>query len=258
MKCVILAGGRGSRISEETFDKPKPLIKICGKPILLHIMEIYEKFNYKEFIICLGYKGEKIKEYFANYELLENDFKIDLETNKIIKLTNIKKKYKITFAETGISSNTGERLKLIKKYLYDDKNFFFTYGDGVGNIDISKLYKYHIKNKKIATMTVSNPPGRFGVVKFKKNSSIIELFKEKISDNSWVNSGFFVMNTKIFDVLKKYNNPILEKEPLEKLAKTNNLIGYKNKKFWQPIDTLRDKELLEKVYAEFGSWHNVK
>ena len=258
MKCVILAGGRGSRISEETFDKPKPLIKICGKPILLHIMEIYEKFKYNEFIICLGYKGEKIKEYFTNFELSENNFRIDLKNNKITILTNYKKKYIITFVETGSLSNTGERLKLVKNYLKKEKDFFFTYGDGVGNINISELYKYHLKNKKIATMTVSNPPGRFGVVKFKKNSSIIESFREKVSYDSWVNSGFFVMNAKIFDILEKYDNPILEKEPLETLARTNNLVGFKNRKFWQPVDTLRDKELIEKIYTEFGSWFNVK
>lgn len=258
MKCVILAGGRGSRISEETFDKPKPLIKICGKPILVHIMEIYEKFNYTEFIICLGYKGEVIKEYFQNYEFIENDFKIDFKSNKLTKLTKKKIKYLITFVDTGINSNTGERLKRIKKYIGKDENFFFTYGDGVGNININEILKFHYKNKKTVTMTVSNPPGRFGVVKFKKNSTLITKFKEKVSDNSWVNSGFFVMNKKIFNLLEKYDNPILENEPLEELASTSNLIGYKNKNFWQPVDALRDKEFLEKMLNKFGSWFNVK
>jgi len=258
MKCVILAGGRGSRISEETYDKPKPLIKICGKPILVHIMEIYEKFNVNEFIICLGYKGEKIKEYFQNYEYLENDYKLNLNTNKFTKLTKNKKKYIITFANTGINSNTGERLKRIKKYLKNDDNFYFTYGDGVGNININKLLKFHLKHKKIATMTVSNPPGRFGVVKFEGNGSIIEKFKEKISDNSWVNSGFFVMNKKIFKLLDKFNNPVLENEPLEELAKMKNLIGFKNTKFWQPVDTLRDKDFLEQILIKYNSWYNVK
>ena len=257
MQCVILAGGKGSRISEETLDKPKPLIKICEKPILLHIMEIYRLFGVKEFIICLGYKGEKIKEYFLNYEFYENDFEISLKNNIKKKLQDFNKKdFKITLVDTGQESNTGERLKRVEKYV-KNKNFYFTYGDGVGKIEINKLYKLHTKNKKIATMTLSHPSGRWGVVNLSKEG-LITSFKEKAATSSWVNSGFFVLNKDIFKILKEFDNPIFEKEPLEKLARLNQLMGFKNENFWQPVDTMRDKNSLEEIYKKFGNWYNVE
>ena len=257
MQCVILAGGRGSRISEETFDKPKPLIKISDKPILLHIIDIYKSFGVKEFIICLGYKGEKIKEFFLNYEYYENDFEIDfINKNKKILSKKIKKDFKVVLVDTGTNSNTGERLKRIEKFI-KNKNFFFTYGDGVGKIEIDKLLKFHLKNNKVASMTLSHPAGRWGVVKINNKNQIIS-FKEKSSTESWVNSGFFVLNKRIFKYLKKFNNPIFERKPLETLAKSKQLMGFKNLNFWQPVDTLRDKNLLEEIYKKYGDWYNVK
>tara|TARA_B100000131_G_C18092751_1_gene602829 strand:- start:764 stop:1537 length:774 start_codon:yes stop_codon:yes gene_type:complete len=257
MQCVILAGGRGSRISEETFDKPKPLIKISDKPILLHIIDIYKLFGVKEFIICLGYKGEKIKEFFLNYDYYENDFEIDF-INKDRKILSNKtnKDFKVVLVDTGINSNTGERLKRVEKYIKNE-NFFFTYGDGVGKIDIDKLLKFHLKHKKTASMTLSHPSGRWGVVKINGKNQIIS-FKEKSSTESWVNSGFFVLNKKIFKYLKKFNNPIFERKPLENLTKVKQLMGFKNLNFWQPVDTLRDKNLLEEIYKKYGDWYNVK
>jgi len=256
MQCVILAGGKGSRISEETFDKPKPLIKIADKPILIHIIEIYKRFGVKEFIVCLGYKGEKIKEYFLNYDFYENDFEINLQNNKkkIFKPRN--KNFKITLVDTGQNSNTGERLKKIEKYI-NNENFYFTYGDGVGKIEIDKLYQFHKKNNKIATMTLSHPSGRWGVVNVSKDG-LITSFREKASTKSWVNSGFFVLHKDIFKILKKIENPIFENKPLEDLAKSNQLMGFKNENFWQPVDTMRDKNFLEEIYKKFGNWYNVK
>ncbi len=257
MQCVILAGGRGSRISEETFDKPKPLIKICDKPILLHIIEIYKLFGVKEFIICLGYKGEKIKEYFLNFDYYENNFEVSYKyKNKKLLSNKTKKDFKIKLIDTGQDSNTGERLKRVEKYI-NKQNFFFTYGDGVGNIEINKLLSFHKKNKKIATMTLSHPSGRWGVVNADKNG-LITSFKEKAPTSSWVNSGFFVLNKKIFKFLKKFENPVFEKKPLEDLTKLKELMGFKNENFWQPVDTIRDKNLLEKIYKKYGSWNNVK
>ena len=256
MQCVILAGGKGSRISEETFDKPKPLIKICEKPILMHIIEIYRRFKVKEFIICTGYKSEKIKEYFLNYDFYENDFEINFKNNKK-KIHNYNKKdFKITLVDTGQDSNTGERLKRIEKYIKNE-NFYFTYGDGVGKIEIDKLYKFHKKYNKIATMTLSHPSGRWGVVNL-SNKGLITSFKEKASTSSWVNSGFFVLNKKIFKILKKIENPVFENKPLEGLAKSKELVGFKNENFWQPVDTMRDKSFLEEIYKKFGDWYNVK
>ncbi len=257
MQCVILAGGKGSRISEETFEKPKPLIKICDKPILLHIIEIYKKFGVKEFIICLGYKGEQIKNYFLNYEFNENNIEIDYDLKKINKLSkNNLKDLKITLIDTGLESNTGERLKRVEKYIKNE-NFYFTYGDGVGKIEIDKLLNLHKKKKKLVTMTLSHPSGRWGVVDVNKDNFITS-FKEKVSTSSWVNSGFFVINAKIFNFLRKYKNPVFEKEPIENLAKLNQLIGFKNNNFWHPVDTMRDKNFLEGIFKKYRDWYKVK
>jgi glucose-1-phosphate cytidylyltransferase len=257
MQCVILAGGKGSRISEETFDKPKPLIRIGNKPILLHIINIYQRFGVKEFIICLGYKGDQIKDYFLNYKYYENNFEIDYNDAKVNILTkNSLKNLKISLINTGLESNTGERLKRVEKYI-KNKNFYFTYGDGVGKIEIDKLTKLHERKGKMVTMTLSHPSGRWGVVNVKPNN-IITSFKEKVSTSSWVNSGFFVINSNIFNLLKKYKNPIFEKEPLENLSKKNQLIGFKNNNFWHPVDTMRDKNFLENIYKKNGDWYKVK
>ncbi len=220
MKVVILAGGLGTRLSEYTKTIPKPMVKINKKPILFYIMKHYANYGYKDFIIASGYKGEVIKKYF----------------NKKKHGWNIK------IVDTGQNTMTGGRLKRLKKYLIDE-NFFLTYGDGLSNVNIKKLIKFHKKNKKLVTMTAVRPPARFGAIKIRKNKVIY--FKEKSNlDEGWINGGFFVMNNKIFDFIKN-DKTFLEREPLEKIGKKNQLFAYKHPGFWQCMDTVRDKEILE-------------
>tara|TARA_B100000989_G_scaffold297065_1_gene281785 strand:- start:407 stop:1159 length:753 start_codon:yes stop_codon:yes gene_type:complete len=244
MKTVILSGGMGSRISSETIDKPKPMIKIRNVPILVHIMNIYSQFGFDDFILCLGYKGEYIKNYFYNFFINNTDFTIDFKDSSIFFHNKKKLNWKITFVDTGINSNTGERIKRIKKYVKED-NFMLTYGDGVGDVNIKKLLNFHIKHKKLATLTAARPPGRFGVLDIKSNN-IVNSFKEKINPKGYINAGFFVLNKQIFKYLDKYKNPIWEREPLEQLAKSNQLVSFKHKGYWRPVDTTRDKEDLER------------
>ena len=221
MKVVILAGGFGTRLSEYTKTVPKPLVKIGSKPILVHIMKLYAKYGYTEFIIALGYKGLLIKKYFKNKKF----------------------PWKIELVETGYKTMTGGRIKRLKKYL-DKEKFFLTYGDGVSNINIKKLLKFHIKNKKIATLTAVRPPARFGAIKIKKNH--VKYFKEKSKlDEGWINGGYFVFEPEILKYIKN-DSTYLEKEPLEKLSRKKQLMAYKHKNFWQCMDTLRDKKILEK------------
>jgi glucose-1-phosphate cytidylyltransferase len=220
MKVVILAGGLGTRLSEYTKTIPKPMVKINKKPILFYIMKHYANYGYKDFIIASGYKGEVIKKYF----------------NKKKHGWNIK------IVDTGQNTMTGGRLKRLKKYLIDE-NFFLTYGDGLSNVNIKKLIKFHKKNKKLVTMTAVRPPARFGAIKIRKNKVIY--FKEKSNlDEGWINGGFFVMNNKIFEFIKN-DKTFLEREPLEKIGKKNQLFAYKHPGFWQCMDTVRDKEILE-------------
>lgn len=244
LQTVILSGGMGSRISSETIDKPKPMIKIRNIPILVHILNIYSSFGYNDFILCLGYKGEYIKNYFYNYYINNSDFELNFNDSSIQFLNKKKLNWKITFVDTGINSNTGERIKKINKYIKND-NFMLTYGDGVGDIDIKKLVDYHFKHKKLATMTAARPPGRFGVLDINKNG-LVTSFKEKINPSGYINAGFFVLNKKIFKYLNKYKNPVWEKEPLENLANSKQLMSYKHKGYWRPVDTTRDKEDLER------------
>ena len=255
MKAVILAGGIGSRISEETILKPKPLIEIGQYPILWHILKIYSSHGINDFIICCGYKGYLIKEFFANYILHTNDVSIDVNQNKI-KVLNTKSAYsqdnwKITLVDTGENTQTGGRLKKIKKYV--SSTFCMTYGDGVGNIDIKNLIKFHKRNKKKATMTVVNPPGRFGTAILKKN--IVTMFDEKkVSSEDWINGGFFVLEPSIFNLIDN-NSTIWEAKPLKTLAKNKQLMAFRHKGFWQPMDTLRDKRSLEKLWSlKYPPW----
>ena len=224
MKTVILCGGLGSRLSEETKLKPKPMVKIGKLPMLMHIIKIYEKFGFNEFYIALGYKGHIIKKYFKN-----------LKSNSKFNLIN-----------TGAKTLTGGRLLRLKKYFEDNENFMLTYGDGLSGQNIKKLIDFHLKNKKIATMTVVRPPVRFGEVKIQNN--LIKKFKEKPQiSSSWINGGFFVLNSKIFKFIKN-DKTMLEKEPLENLSKKKQLCGFKHYGFWQCMDTLREKKFLEKIY----------
>lgn len=225
MKVVILCGGLGTRLSEETSVKPKPMVKIGNKPILQHIINLYSKYGYREFILALGYKGYFIKNYFKK------------KTHK---------KIKIELVNTGKNTLTGGRLLRLKNFFKKDEDFMLTYGDGVSNQNITKLRNFHNKGKKIATMTVVRPPVRFGEVKLKKN--LIVSFKEKPqSSDSWINGGFFVFNSKIFDYIKN-DKTMLEKEPLEKLQKKKELMAFKHEGFWQCMDTAREKIILENLY----------
>ena len=246
MKAVILAGGLGTRISEETDVRPKPMIEIGGKPILWHIMKIYSAYNIYDFIICLGYKGYIIKEYFANYFLHMSDVTFDIAKNTINIHQNYAEPWRITLVETGETTMTGGRLKRIAPYL-DEEDFCFTYGDGVADINIAHLIKYHKQQNTLATLTAIQPPGRFGALSF--NEAKITGFAEKIrGDGGWVNGGFFVLSPKVLDYIES-DQTIWEKEPLERLARDEQLTAYKHEGFWHPMDTLRDKKYLEELWA---------
>jgi len=248
MKVVILAGGRGTRIQEETLIKPKPLIEIGSKPIIWHIMKTYSHYGFKEFVICCGYKGYLIKEYFANFSLHNSDVTIDIKKNEIKVHKNNNEDWKITLIDTGDDSLTGGRILRIKDFVGEE--FLLTYGDGVADVNISKLIEHHKINKKIATMTVVQPQGRFGVVEFNTKNNLIENFSEKLKgDGAWINGGFFVLNKKIFDYLRD-DFTIWEKEPLEKLSKENQLVAFKHDNFWYPMDTMRDKDYLENLWEK--------
>jgi len=253
MKVVILAGGRGTRIQEESLVKPKPLIEIGSKPIIWHIMKTYSHYGFKEFVICCGYKGYLIKEYFANFSLHNSDVTIDIKKNEIKVHKNNNEDWKITLVDTGDDSLTGGRILRIKDFVEDE--FFLTYGDGVADVNISKLVEYHKLNKKIATMTVVQPQGRFGMVELNAKNNLIENFAEKLKgDGSWINGGFFVLNKKIFEYLKD-DFTIWENEPLEKLSKENQLVAFKHDNFWYPMDTMRDKIYLENLWdANKAPW----
>jgi glucose-1-phosphate cytidylyltransferase len=246
MKVVILAGGIGSRISEESVVRPKPLIEIGGMPIIWHIMKIYSSYGFKDFIICCGYKGYLIKEFFSNYFLHSSDLTIDLENDKIIYHEKKKESWKITLVDTGENTSTGGRIKKIKNFITEE-NFCLTYGDGVSAVNIKKLVNFHIKNKKKATLIAVKPQGRFGLLKLKGNK--VEQFLEKpLGDGGWVNGGFFVLNKNIFNYIRS-EKTIWEREPLERLSKNNQLISYKFNGFWYAMDTLKDKNYLENLWS---------
>ena len=247
MKAIILAGGLGTRLSEETVSRPKPMVEIGGKPILWHIMKIYSSHGVNDFVICCGYKGYVIKEYFANYFLHMSDITLDIKSNEMHVHRKRAEPWKITLVDTGDASMTGGRLLRVEDYIKDEEAFCFTYGDGVGDIDISASIKFHKKHKKIATMTTSFPPGRFGSISIEKN--VVKNFIEKPKgDGAMVNAGFFVLSPKVLDYLED-DNTVWEKEPLESLALSGNLMAYKHNGFWQPMDTLRDKLSLEKLWS---------
>ena len=247
MKVVILAGGFGTRISEESHLKPKPMIEIGGYPILWHIMKIYSTYGFREFIICLGYKGYKIKDYFLNYYLYKSDVTVDFNNeNKQIIHHHKVEPWKITLVETGLETLTGGRVKRIQEYIGNEP-FMLTYGDGVANIDIDKLVQFHKDHGKLATLTSTQPTGRFGALTLSGNH-LVESFNEKLKgDGGWVNGGFFVLQPEIFDFIEG-DQTILEKEPLENLAKNGELMAYKHTGFWHPMDTLRDKNYLEELW----------
>jgi glucose-1-phosphate cytidylyltransferase len=256
MKAVILAGGLGIRLSEETISKPKPMVEIGGKPILWHIMKTYSHFGINDFIICCGYKGFIIKEYFQNYFLHQSDVTFNMTENKMIVHKERVEPWKITLIDTGDDSMTGGRLKRVAPFLCDEECFCFTYGDGLSDINIKSLIEFHKAHGKEATLTSVFPPGRFGALEIE--DSIVKQFQEKPrGDGALINGGYFVLSPKVFNRIKD-DSTIWEQEPLKGLAKDNQLMAYKHSGFWQPMDTLRDKiyleNLLESKKAPWKIW----
>lgn len=246
MKAVILAGGLGTRISEETSVKPKPMIEIGGRPILWHILKSYSAHGVNDFIICCGYKGYMIKEYFANYFLHMSDVTFDMSKNTMQVHHKKAEPWKVTLVDTGENTQTGGRLKRIKEYV-GDEDFCMTYGDGVGNVDIAGSIKFHKLHGKLATMAATQPPGRFGALELQ--GPVVKNFLEKPhGDGGWINGGFFVLSPKVLDLIEG-DETLWEKAPLENLAKSGNLQAFMHKGFWQPMDTLRDKTQLEELWA---------
>ena len=243
MKVVILAGGLGSRLAEETDIKPKPMVEIGGIPILWHIMKIYSAYGFNEFIICLGYKGYVIKEYFTNYFLHKSDVTIDMRDNSIKVHDSHVEPWKVTLVDTGIDSMTGGRIKRIQSHI-GNETFMLTYGDGVANININDLVKFHRQNKKLCTVTAVQPSGRFGALNFGLENEIVSFAEKPKGDGAWINGGFFVCEPQVFDYIAS-DATIWEREPMEKISADGQMVAYKHNDFWKPMDTLRDKRELE-------------
>jgi glucose-1-phosphate cytidylyltransferase len=247
MKAVILAGGYGTRLSEETGVKPKPMVEIGDEPILWHIMKIYSTYDINDFIICLGYKGHSIKKYFADYAMLKADLTFNLRENNMQIHKNGTDPWRVTLVDTGQNSMTGGRIKRVAPYIGNER-FCMTYGDGVADINIERLIEFHVSQGRLATLTAVQPPGRFGAFSLESGEDYIETFKEKPQgDGAWVNGGFFVLEPDVLEYIQD-DGTVWEKEPMEKLAQDGQLSAYRHKGFWQPMDTLRDKMMLEKLY----------
>jgi len=249
MKTVILAGGLGTRISEESHLKPKSMIDIGGMPILWHILKYYSHFGHNDFIICCGYKGYVIKEYFANYYLHRSDITFDFSDNNKMQIhNNVSEPWRITLVDTGLDTMTGGRIKRIRNYV-GDETFMMTYSDGVCNVDINKLIGFHKASGKIGTLTAIQPGGRFGVLSLAGNDHITSFCEKSKEDGGWINGGFMVLEPKVFDYIDG-DNTVFEKAPLESLAKEKQLMAYKHDGFWQCMDSLRDKTLLDDLLAK--------
>ncbi len=245
MKVVILAGGFGTRISEHTDLIPKPMIKVGDNPILWHIMNIFSHYGHNDFLLALGYKASKVKEYFSNYHLLNSDFTIDLNNGEVVQQQKINTPWKVTLVDTGLNTLTGGRVKRIQSHIKDE-TFLLTYGDGLSDVDIKALLKFHESHGKMVTMTAVRPSARFGELKLDGDKILV--FKEKPQmHEGWINGGFFVINSKFFDLIDG-DNTMLEREPLEKAASMGELMAYKHYGFWQCMDTKRDHELLENLW----------
>jgi glucose-1-phosphate cytidylyltransferase len=256
MKVVILAGGFGTRLSEETHLRPKPMVDIGDKPILWHIMKIYSSYGFNDFVICLGYKGYMIKEYFANYFMHQSDITIDLTNNSLETHHSQAEPWKVTLVDTGKESMTGGRIKRIQKYVGNEP-FLLTYGDGVGNVDIAELVKCHNESKKLVTVTAVQPSGRFGALNLNEFNQVNSFMEKPKGDGSWINGGFFVCEPEVFNYLNS-DSEIWEREPMEQIAKEGQLQAYKHVGFWKPMDTLRDKQELEQAWesgnAPWKTW----
>lgn len=247
MKVLLLAGGFGTRLSEETETRPKPMVEIGGKPILWHIMKLYSTHGFNEFVILLGYKGYYIKEYFANYFRHQSDMTINLESNVVEYFNNKSEPWKITLIDTGLNSMTGGRIKRAED-IVGNNPFMLTYGDGVSDINIQELVKFHKSHGKIMTMTSAQPDGRFGALNIVNENQVIEFQEKPKGDGSWINAGFFVCEPKVFDYIKDGDSTVWEESPLQTLAKEGEIFTFKHDGFWKPMDTLRDKNQLQKMW----------
>ena len=245
MKVVILAGGLGTRLSEETVLRPKPMVEIGGKPILWHIMKIYSSYGFNDFVICLGFKGYVVKEYFSNYFLHMSDVTFDMRNNSMEVHQNYAEPWKVTLVDTGADSMTGGRVKKVAPYL--DGTFMLTYGDGVADVDINALLAFHRSHGKDATVTSTQPSGRFGALNIDGDGNVLAFQEKPVGDGSWINGGFFVLEPAVLDRIDA-DATVFEKEPLEGLARDGKLAAYKHSGFWQPMDTLRDKNHLEELW----------
>lgn len=255
MKAIILAGGLGTRISEESALRPKPMIEIGGKPVIWHIMKIYSAHGINDFIVCLGYKGYMIKEYFANYFLHMSDVTFDMQHNRMEVHQNSAEPWKVTLVDTGENTMTGGRLKRVRHFI-GDEDFCFTYGDGVSNVDISASIRFHQSQNTLATLTAVQPPGRFGALNM-EHSKVLNFLEKPQGDGGWVNGGFFVLSHKVIDDIEG-DQTVWEREPMERLASIGQLSAYLHNGFWQPMDTLRDKNHLEELWqsgkAPWKAW----
>lgn len=249
MKTVILAGGLGTRISEESHLKPKPMIEIGDRPILWHIMKSYSSYGFNDFVICLGYKGYQIKEFFADYYLHMSDITFDFANENGITIhQNIAEPWRVTLVDTGLYAQTGSRIKKIQKYIGDEP-FFLTYGDGVSNVDLHKLLENHREKGKLATLTAIQPGGRFGVLDIDVNNGVNRFSEKAKEDGGWINAGFMVLQPEVFNYLEESDYCIFEKEPMIQLATQGQLNAYKHEGFWQCMDTQRDKSALEDLWS---------
>lgn len=246
MKVVILAGGLGTRLSEETSLRPKPMVDIGDKPILWHIMKTYSSYGYNDFVICLGYKGYIVKEYFANYFLHQSDVTIDLKNNSIETHQSEAEPWKITLVDTGKSSMTGGRIKRIQQYIGNNP-FLLTYGDGVGNVNINELVTHHQNQQKMVTVTAVQPSGRFGALNLNDEDIVTSFLEKPKGDGAWINGGFFVCQPQVFEFIKD-DHIVWEKEPMEQIAAQGQMTAFKHHGYWKPMDTLRDKQELEQEW----------
>jgi glucose-1-phosphate cytidylyltransferase len=247
MKAIILAGGQGSRLSEETALRPKPMVEIGGKPILWHIMNIYGAYGIEEFVIALGYKAEVIKDYFLNFYALNNDVSIDLSTGRTTIHDGNQPKWKVHLVDTGLHTDTGGRLKRLASWLRPDETFMFTYGDGVADIDIGELRRFHEAHGKLATVTAVRTPARFGRMAIEREY-VTDFYEKPEEGEGWINGGFFVLNAKVLDYIED-DRTAWEKEPVERLARDHELVGYTHPGFWSCMDTLREKNMLEDLWS---------
>ena len=247
MKVLLLAGGMGTRLSEETDVRPKPMVEIGGKPILWHIMKLYSKFGYNEFIVLLGYKGYHIKEYFANYFIHQNDITVDLRTNKLDIHNNNSEPWRITLLDTGAATFTGGRIKRARPYVGNEP-FMLTYGDGLSNIDMTAQLAFHNNHGKAITMVSVQPDGRFGTFESKEGGEVTQFLEKPKGDGSWINGGFFICESKVFDYIPDGDEIVFEEQPLGNLASDGEMFAYKHKGFWKCMDTLRDKMELNQLW----------